>query len=473
MGNIIWNKTIGWRNSETVYVEETSDGGYILVGTDYTHNWDIRLIKTDEDGNLVWDKVLSTSYYETGECVHQTSDGGYILCGGSDFVILIKTDDMGNVVWDKRFDTGDSGGARSLQQTSDGGYILVGDGYSSLSGKKSLDVLLIKTDGDGNLLWKKYFGGKGCDEGHWVEETRDGGFIIVGEFDRFGCDDIWLIKTDSYGNMEWDKFFGSGLDHGYCIRQTSDGGFIVTGYTYSYGMGSQDVWLIKLDSNGDMVWNRTYGGGSFDWGTYVEETSDGGFIILGNTDFYSHGYSDFWLIKTDGYGNREWSRILGGDGPEVASYLCKSSDGGYVMVGYTKSFGAGDEDFWLVKVMPDDLPPSKPVVSGSTTGRINKPYTINFSAVDPEGDDIYYFVVVWYYGVSGWLGPYKSGETASFTFPPTKEGSFNITVKAMDDRGCDGPVSDPIRVTFPKPYWFNLLPPFIHRMLFGFKLGCL
>ncbi|RLF41680.1 MAG: hypothetical protein DRN12_02570 [Thermoplasmata archaeon] len=419
IGNLIWMKTFGHKNSDASYVEETNDGGYILVGTYYGSSWDMRLIKTDRDGNLVWDKILGTLSDETGECVHQTSDDGYILCGStSGDVWLVKTDDMGNIVWDKSFNTGSfAGGAESLQQTSDGGYILVGYAISSVSGEKSGDVLLIKTDNQGNMLWKKYFGGKGCDEGHWVEETRDGGFIIVGEFDRFGCDDIWLIKTDSEGNMVWNKSFGGGSwDEAYCVKETIDEGYIIVGGTYSYSR---------------------------------------------------YGDEDLWLIKTDQYGNKEWGRILGGSGYDGGHFVDVINDGSYIVVGGTSSFISDNRsEVWLLKIVPDNKPPSKPIVTGSSTAKINKPYTINISSVDPEDDDIYYFVVAWGIGVSGWIGPYQSGETVSFTvFTHAPRGVYNITVKAIDSHGWESVMSDPLRVTFPKPFSLNLLPPFIQRML--------
>ncbi len=423
MGNLIWMKTfcyIGYRDSWANYVEETRDGGYIIIGTIYRGDSDIWLIKTDKDGNLTWDKVIDSKGEDSGYCVHQTSDGGYILCGSaSGDVWLVKTDDMGNIVWDKSFNTGSfAGGAESLKQTSDGGYILVGYAISSVSGEKSGDVFLIKTDSDGNLSWKRYFGGKDCDEGHWVEETSDGGFIIVGDFDCFGWDDIWLIKTDKDGNMLWNKTFGGGSwDESYCVKETTDGGFIMVGYTDSY--------------------NR-------------------------------YGDEDLWLIKTDRYGNKEWGRIIGGSGYDGGHFVDVLSDGSYIVVGGTSSFiDDNRSEVWLLKIIPDNLPPSKPVITGSTTSRINMPYTVNFSSVDPEGDDIYYFVIAWYVGVSGWIGPYKSGETVSFTvFNRAPQGVYNITVEAIDEYGWEGLMSDPLRVTFPKPFWLNLLPSFIQKILF-------
>jgi hypothetical protein len=239
-----------------------------------------------------------------GESVQQTSDGGYILLGytwsfgaGKGDVWLIKTDARGNKEWDKTFGGSDDDWGSSVQQTKDGGYILLGGTYSF---DTSYDFWLIKTDAWGNKQWEKTFGGNCADYGRSVQQTKDGGFILLGDTADIVTErDFWLIKTDAQGNKEWDKTFVGwrGDDLSNSVQQTSDGGYILLGSTWSFGAGKGDFWLIKTDARGNKEWDKTFGGSDDDWGSSVQQTSDGGFILLGGTESFGAGDADFWLIK--------------------------------------------------------------------------------------------------------------------------------------------------------------------------------
>ena len=202
--------------------------------------------------------------------------------------------------------------------------------------------------------WNHTFGGVSYDEGFSVQQTNDGGYIITGATLSFGAGnwDVWLIKTDSTGSEQWNRTFGgSNYDRGSSDQQTNDGGYIISGATYSYGPGDFDVWLIKTDSVGNEEWNYTFGGNSVDWGYSVQQTNDSGYIISGYTDSYGAGDSDVWLIKTDSNGIEEWNSTFGGINYDRGFSVQQTSDNGYIVTGYTGSYDADDTgcDIWLIK----------------------------------------------------------------------------------------------------------------------------
>jgi hypothetical protein len=194
--------------------------------------------------------------------------------------------------------------AFSVQQTSDGGYIVAGVTYSFGAGNE--DIILIKTDANGNIIWAKTYGGTDNDRVYSVQQTSDGGYILAGGKYSFGGSwvDIFLIKTDASGNVQWAKTYGgTSWYEAYSVQQTSDGGYIVTGYTLSFGAGNLDIFLIKTDANGNIIWAKTYGGTDDDHASSVQQTSDGGYIVTGITYSFGAGSADIFLIKTDANGN--------------------------------------------------------------------------------------------------------------------------------------------------------------------------
>jgi hypothetical protein len=213
-------------------------------------------------------------------------------------------------------------------------------------------VWFLRADGFGDTAWTRTYGGADPDLAISVQQTTDGGYVIAGWTASYGAgeSDVWLIKTNANGDTVWTKTFGgTDYDEGCSVQQTTDGGYIIVGTTQSFGGGGSDVWLIKTDANGDTVWTRTYGGVDSDGGSSVHQTSDGGYIVAGTTWSYGSGSGDIWLVKADASGDLAWAVTFGGAGRDDGFRVQQTTDGGYVIAGRTESYGAGDYDVWLLK----------------------------------------------------------------------------------------------------------------------------
>jgi hypothetical protein len=339
-----WSVTLGgdsadWGNS----VQETRDGGFIITGgtTSYgSGGRDVWLVKTDAVGSIIWSKTLGGRGDEEAYSVVQTADGGFVLTGDdtTGALRLVKTDANGSVVWDRTFGGWASG--HSVKQTSDGGFIVAGTAYSTSGG----DVLLVKTDAEGSEMWSETFGGVLPDDGACVQQTTDGGYVVVGYTYGYGAgwSDAWLIKTTSSGHVEWSKTYGgTEYDEGAYVHQTEDGGYVVVGRTESFGAGRYDAWLIRTDADGNELWSKTFGGTGSDEATCVDQTQDGGFVLTGKY-FASGRSSDLWLLKVDPSGNVVWEKMFGGSTYDGGSSVEQTRDGGYVVVGSTTVGGNGD-----------------------------------------------------------------------------------------------------------------------------------
>lgn len=364
---IEWSQTFGGIKDDGAYsVLQTSDEGYILCG--FTRSYgsgssDIWLIKTDALGNKLWDKTFGSLFGDVGYSIQKTLDGGFIIDGTTASLVngwdawLIKTNAVGTKLWDKTFGGEQNDEVYSVYSTSDGNFLLTGMTYSygtyiSTFNAISMDGWLIKIDGFGNKVWDKTFGEKWGDKCYSIKETKNGDYILTGyTHSTTGKEDGWLIKTDKDGNKLWDKTLGGSQNEvGYSIQETLDDGYVIVGKTNSSGAGKDDVWMVKTDSEGNILWEKTYGGLQTDIGYSVQQTLDEGYIIVGKTNSFGAGKDDMWLIKTDKEGNKLWDETFGGIQNDMGYSVQQTHDGNYIIAGKTNSLGAGKDDVWLIKV---------------------------------------------------------------------------------------------------------------------------
>ncbi|MDA0265178.1 MAG: DUF5666 domain-containing protein [Chloroflexi bacterium] len=299
----------------------------------------------------------------------QTPDGGFVVAGetqssgaGGRDVWLIKTDGSGNQLWTRTFGGPADDVAFAIAKTRDGGLVMAGSTAADEDAKT--DFLLIKTDSFGIRQWSQTYANLGLrgilnvesnDVAYAVRQTQDGGYIVAGSTDGEAGRNIWLVKTDSGGILVWDQEFGAnGSETAYSVLQTADGGYVVAGSTDSIDLasnGGADFLLLKTDAEGRPLWTNTLGGEFNDEARSVIETQDGGFALAGTTWSKGAGLSDFWLVKTDPYGEEIWNKTYGGASRDAAYGLQQTRDGGYALGGWSESFPGGDH-FWVVKADP-------------------------------------------------------------------------------------------------------------------------
>ncbi len=313
-GKVQWNRTYAgtWIHK----VSTIQDGGYIVKGYNKKEFW---LLKTDSSGQELWNRTLSVKNITYFIDIEDTTDGGSIIAAVEALPgpwwnsRLIKVDASGNEQWNITLKRQHEFQVWSVQQNSEGGYVLAGTtflskSYYPLPGIPLMvygddDILLIKTDANGNKQWEKTFGWWGEGEGaRSVVKTRDGGYIIEGVKGGSrlspvtGDVNVWLIKTDESGNEQWNKVFEKSWEPYYStLVRTSDGGYIFAGAT-KYDAGEIHDWLIKTDTNGNLQWKKVLGGEKYK-AYSVQETSEHGYIIAGSTESYGSGNSNAWLAK--------------------------------------------------------------------------------------------------------------------------------------------------------------------------------
>lgn len=425
---IQWQRNIGTNFRDGIYsVQQTNDGGYVTAGYDSSfltiEGYIARVVKLNFDGTTQWQKTIRIdSFYTSAQSIQQTNDNGYIIAGtagvvqpgGQSFLnaLIVKLNSNGDTVWSRVMGGNSQETGSSAIQTADGGYILVGSAKSNdgdVIGNHSdnYDMWVIKFDNMGVVEWKKCYGGSEWDDGRFIRQTNEGGYIICGytrsvDGDVMGYHggssdvyDAWILKLDATGTIEWQKCLGgTGWDDAASIQQTNDGGYVLGASTESINgdvtgnHGSFDMWVVKLSAAGAIQWQKSFGGTSYDGCHSIKQTSDGGFIVAGlavsaDGDVNGlHGFSsDCWILKLDSNGNLLWQKCIGGTQGEDALDVCPTSDGGYFIGGITWSsdgdltVGYVPEDSWVIKLGPLPVPLK---LKGFTAQKQNKSILLNW-----------------------------------------------------------------------------------------------
>jgi hypothetical protein len=374
----LWTKTYGdWHEDGGFSIDQTTDGGYIVTGSIFViqkNDYDLWLLKTDSLGDTLWTKTYGGDEWDYGVSIQQTPDHGYIIAGqtesygpGYTNIWLLKADSLGDTLWTKTYGGTGNQYTYSVKKTMDSGYII--SGCTNSYGAGGLDAWLIKTDSLGDTLWTKVYGGYYHDVASSVIQTPDMGYAFTGLTQLM---DLYIVKTDSLGSMQWAKCYaGINVEWGYDIQETPGSGYIIIGITSSLGAGAGDIWLLKTDSLGDTLWTKTYGGEDEDFGYAIDRTSDGGYILAGYTESIGAGARDVYVIKTDSLGGERWSLTCGGTADDEGRAIQQTPDQGYIIAGTTKSFGAGGRDVYLICIAPDTMEVmEKPRNAGGTIENI-------------------------------------------------------------------------------------------------------
>ncbi|WP_197464065.1 T9SS type A sorting domain-containing protein [Rufibacter sp. DG15C] len=407
----VWDRRFGGSQSEIMSsMVMTHEGGFMLGGsspspvsgdkTSFIQDRDIWIVKTDRSGNKIWDKTFGTGTHDDLTTIVKTPDGGYLLGGtssgpagsgnktapyrGFTHFWMIKIDGDGNKIWENSYGPCT---LKSLIMTPDGGYLLGGSAYRGVEydktdpGKGGFDYWIVKTDSKGVKQWDRTFGGSGEEELRAIVPTVDGGFLLGGSSNSMaGLDksqssnkwDLWLVKLTADGNKVWDRtFYAEGDNKLTALTATSDGNFLLGGTKPFDNSDSQDYWVLKVNENGNTVWDKTFGGPSFDNLGSIIETSDGRYLIGGRSESQGHrdkteakkAYiaSNFWVLMLDASGKKQWDKTLGSDGGQNLSCMLELPNKNFLLGGVSHSIVGGDitqdgrgfDDFWIVEISED------------------------------------------------------------------------------------------------------------------------
>jgi hypothetical protein len=352
----LWTRVYGGLHEDEGFeVRQTFDGGFIAAGftTSFGSNWyDVYIIRIDQNGDSLWTRYYGGAGDDFGWAALQCSDSCFFVAGENLNVYLLKIRSDGSLIWQRIYGGIDYDGGSSIQETIDGNYVIAG--WTESFGAGGYDVYLLKLDINGDTIWTRTYGGSGDDSGIVVQQTDDGGYIILANTESFGVvsRSPYLIRVDSIGDTIWTRVYEDTKGIVVAdIQNAMNGEYVIVGSRKWNGI-DWDVFLLKINAYGDSIWSKTYGGTEDDLGHSVKKTVDGGYIIAGRTKSYGTGGTDAYLIKVDSLGDTIWTSAFGGYCDDVASFVSEVSDGGYITVGRTKSFGSGIDDVYFIRTNP-------------------------------------------------------------------------------------------------------------------------
>ena len=357
-------KTMGGpRRDRGINLLQTNNGDFVIVGSTRSQGAgqeDVYLVRLNPQGEPLWENTYGGTGSDNGWAAMETDDGGFLIVGFTDSfgagemdVYLLSTDAEGELLWERTYGGPNSEYGWAMAKTDDGGYVLAGQTNSFGTGQE--DGYLIKVNAQGEEIWSQTFGEEQEDRLFSIDQTADSGFILTGTTRSYGARErnLYLVKTDPSGEMDWMQIYGEDRDDvGHSVRLTADDGFIVTGYTKSFGASNYDTWLIKTDRDGNSEWQKFFGGPSDDRTISGEQTSDGGYILTGYTRGFGAVRWDVFLVKTDASGEVVWYKTFGGNADDTGYTVIQSSDNGFILTGETNSFGEGQGDMYIIKVDP-------------------------------------------------------------------------------------------------------------------------
>jgi hypothetical protein len=410
--SVEWQKCYGGSDIDVAWdITSTLDGGYILACSSNSINGDVSVnngngdawvVKIDANGNIEWQKCFGGSMFDGANSIIQTKDSGYIFIGNtnsddgnisghhgvgcinsscSDYWV-VKMDNIGNLQWQKCLGGTFRDVGKDILQTWDNGYIVSGLSESNDGDVDScapgMNYWIVKLDELGSIQWNHCY--KGFNTGpNEICQTHDSGFVIIGKVDipGHGIYDAWVVKADSLGNLQWQKSYGGTcLEEGLSIQETRDMGYIMAGYTFSndYDVsgnhdtacmnGPSDFWVVKTDGAGNLQKQKCLGGSQEDEAYSIKQTLDGNYIVVGfatsfDGDVTGNHYYDYWVIKLDTNLNIIWQKCLGGGAEDQPNAIIQTNDSGYLVAGNTLSNDGdvngnhGNYDAWVVKLSSD------------------------------------------------------------------------------------------------------------------------
>jgi hypothetical protein len=326
-------------------------------------------------------------------------------------LLLLQTPDSSSQTlrWDDAYGGSQTDGASGIVTLPDSSLVITG--YTSSQGAGLLDVLLLKVDKDGAQDWIKTFGGSSDDQGYDVLLTKDSNLVIVGYSKSFTpTSQMYIIKTDLNGNLIWGRIYGGGADeYGYSVEETEDGAYIVAGETYSFGAGADDIYLTRIEANGNQSWTKFYGGPGADWATDIAKVDSDGFIVAGNTNSFGTGNRDIYLLRLDADGDTIWTRTYGSSGMDGGEAVLSIPGTGYLVGGLmyrglTKGYdaelvsfdsdggllwestvgGAGNQDIESLTLLPN----GRVIAAGKSSASDNDDYDVLYMKVYIDGDSV-------------------------------------------------------------------------------------